>query len=128
MTAIVKARDAVDVVRAERSAELDTKVRCRNELELHFLVERAVAAAVLGEAAGGLALEFPLADLPDIGADHEAEDVLGIKSFRVGSERQHRCNAGDRSAQRPHPTPSFDFQTHRPRTTASGRTVGQSST
>ncbi len=56
LTAIVKARHVADVERRERRPELDTKVRRRNEFDLHFLIERAIAAAILDEASGGLAL------------------------------------------------------------------------
>jgi hypothetical protein len=60
-------------MRREAASELDPEVLCRHKFQLEFLLERAIMAVILGESAGGLALEFAVTDVPDIGADREGK-------------------------------------------------------
>ena len=82
-------------MQARRSADLDADVRQRHDFDLEFVLEGAICTAALAEAPRGLALEFALAGIADIGADHETEDVLGIEAI-LGADaaRQKRDRAG----------------------------------
>jgi hypothetical protein len=52
---------------------------------------------ILGESAGGLALEFAVTNVPDIGADHEGKYVLGVDAFSAYSPRK-QCGAAQQSS------------------------------
>src|SRR5262249_43114937 len=93
LVSIVKTRDRIDVVGGKGRADLDAKIGNRHELELELLSVGLVAAAVLGKPAGGLALEFALAALADIRADHEAVDVFGVDAFFRPRERLQQPKA-----------------------------------
>ena len=71
----------------ERRPDLDAEILDRHELQLELLADGLIAAALPGKSSGGLGLEFALAELADIGADHEAIDVLGVDAFRMAARR-----------------------------------------
>ncbi|WP_249144338.1 hypothetical protein [Bradyrhizobium lablabi] len=114
LSAILKARNAVDVMCIEGRSKLYAKILDRDELQFELLADGAIAAAILGEAPGGLGLEFTLAEIADIGANHEAENVLGIDLFRLHGERQQRSENCDRCTRRRSSTNHFDDANHDP--------------
>src|SRR4051794_623985 len=75
-------------MRRESAPELDPEVLRRHEFELDLLLERAIAAVILGKSPGGLALQFTVTNVADIGADHESKYVLGIDTFSLDGSRQ----------------------------------------
>src|SRR6266542_1939098 len=78
-------------MRRKRASDLDSKILNRHKLQFELLADGPIAAAVLAEAPGRLALKLPLADIADIGADHEAEQMLGVDALGVDAGRQQRC-------------------------------------
>ena len=74
---------------------LDSKIPGRHEFQFKLLADRPVTSAIFGKSSGGLALEFPLADIADIGADHEAEQMLGIDALGANGSRKQRREAHD---------------------------------
>ena len=79
---------------------LNAKIPCRHEFQFEFLSDRAVASAIPGKSSGGLALEFTLADIADIGADHEAKQMFGIDALRVRAGRKQRGETQERRPNR----------------------------
>ncbi len=73
------------------------------EFQFELLAGRPVSSAIPGKSSVGLALEFALADIADIRADHEAEQMLGIDAFRANTawkqrgETHDHCSAGLRT-------------------------------
>ena len=82
------------MVRRKRASHLNSKIPGRHEFQFKLLADDPVTSAIFGKSSGGLALEFPLADIADIGADHEAEQMLGIDALgATGSRKQRSENA-----------------------------------
>ena len=77
------------------ASDLDPEIPDRHEFQFEFLTEGAIFAAVLAEPPGGLALEFALADIADIRADHESEQMLGIDALGMRADRKQRRKAQD---------------------------------
>src|SRR4051794_20765182 len=75
-------------MRRKRASDLDSKIPERYKLEFELLADGAIRAAVLAEASGRLALKLALTDIADIGADHEAEQMLGIDALGMDAGRQ----------------------------------------
>ena len=95
LAAIADIGDAGDVVQGGSAADLDAEVRQRHDLDLDLLREGAIGPAALAESTCRLGLEFALAGIADIGADHETEDVLGIEDlFGTDAYRRERDGAG----------------------------------
>ena len=90
LAAILETGNAVDVMGREGASDLDTEILGGHEFQFEFLVDRPVVSAALGKSSGRLALEFALAGIADIGADHEAEDMLGIDAFGANAGREQR--------------------------------------
>ena len=65
----------------ERRSDLDAEIPDRHVLQLDLLSHGLAAAAVLRKSSRGLALEFAFAEFADVGADHEAIDVLGVDAL-----------------------------------------------
>ena len=83
LATILTTGNAANVVSCKRASHLYPKIIGGDELQFQFLVDRPVTAPCLGKSSGRLALEFALAKPSDIGADHEAEQMLGIRVFRM---------------------------------------------
>ena len=83
-------------MRRKRASDLDSKIPDRHELQFELLADGPITAAVLAEAPGRLALKLPFADIADIGADHEAEQMLGIDALGMDAGRQQRSKRHDR--------------------------------
>ena len=73
LAAILKTRNAVDVMSRKGAPHLDPEIPGRHELQFEFLVDRPVMTATFGKSSGRLALEFAFAGVADIGTDHEAK-------------------------------------------------------
>ena len=82
-------------MRGEIAAHFDPEIPKRNELQLELLIKGAVGAAAPGKAPGRRALEFVLADLADVSADHECKDMLGIDALGMSAGRQPRSETRD---------------------------------
>ena len=80
-------------MRGKAAAELDAKIVDRDRLQFELLLDCAVASGTLGKPPRGLALEFELTHLADIGADHEAKDMLGVDAFGRHVTRKQRASA-----------------------------------
>src|ERR1700730_10093994 len=74
-------------MRRKLRSQLNSKIPCGHELQFEF---RVVASGILCETPGGLALEFALADVADVGADHESEQMLGIDASSVSAGGKQR--------------------------------------
>src|SRR5437870_11315866 len=90
------ARYATDQMRRKRASDLDTKIPDRHKLQFELLADGPITPTVLAEASGCLALKLPFADIADIGADHEAEQMLGIDTLGMDAGRQQRSKRHDR--------------------------------
>src|ERR1700738_2874935 len=77
-------------MRRKLRSQLNSKIPCGHQLQFEFLSGRAVASGILRKTPGGLALEFALADVADVGADHESEQMLGIDAFSVSAGGKQR--------------------------------------
>ncbi|WP_296512338.1 hypothetical protein [Rhodopseudomonas sp.] len=93
MAAILETRHATDIVRRKSGSHLNSKIPGGHELEFEFLAEGAIGSTGLAESPGGLALEFALAEVADIGADHESEQMLRIDVFTAHIDRNQREQA-----------------------------------
>ena len=80
----------------EARSHLDSKIPCRHELQFELLSGRAVGSGIFPKPSGGLALEFAFADIADIAADHEAEQMLGIDTLGVSASRKQRRETHER--------------------------------
>src|SRR5215216_1287073 len=83
-------------MRGKRASNLDSKIQDRYKLQFEFLADGAISAAILAEASGRFALKLPLAGIADIGADHEAEQMLCIDALGINAGRQQRSKRHDR--------------------------------
>ena len=83
-------------MRRKSASHLDPKIPDRHELQLKLLADGPIGAAVSAEAPGGLALKLPFTDIADVGANHEAEQMLGIDALGMDAGRQQRCKRHDR--------------------------------
>src|SRR6185503_14439525 len=83
-------------MRRKRASDFDSKIPGRYKLQFELLADGAISAAVLAEASGRFALKLPLADIADIGADHEAEQMLGIDALGIDAGRQQCSKKHDR--------------------------------
>src|ERR1700736_1518453 len=83
-------------MRGKLRSQLNSKIPCGYELQFEFLSDRAVASGILCETPGGLALEFALAGVADVSADHESEQMLGIDAFSVSAGGKQRGKTHDR--------------------------------
>src|ERR1700730_13096898 len=79
-------------MRRKLRSQLNSKIPCGHELQFEF---RVVASGILCETPGGLALEFALADVADVGADHESEQMLRIDALSVRAGGKHRGTPRD---------------------------------
>ena len=84
----------------ERRPDLDAEIPDRHELQLDLLADGLVCSGLLGEPSGGFGLEFALAEIADIGADHESIDVLGVDALSAAGaglqqEAQHAYPQND---------------------------------
>src|SRR4029450_4190416 len=68
----------------------------RHQLKFELLADGPITATVLAEAPGRLALKLPFADIADVGADHEAEQMLGVDALGMDAGRQQRSKRHDR--------------------------------
>src|SRR4029450_3053328 len=68
----------------------------RHQLKFELLADGPITATVLAEAPGRLALKLPFPAIPAIGADHEAEQMLGIDALGMDAGRQQRSKRHDR--------------------------------
>jgi hypothetical protein len=66
-----------------------------HEFQFEFLADRPVRSAIPGKSPVGPALQFAFADIADIGADHEAEQMLGIDALRANTARKQRGKTHD---------------------------------
>ena len=100
---VLKARNAADVMGCKGSSQLHPNILDGHEFQFELLADRPVTSAIPGKPSVGLALEFALADIADIRADHEAEQMLGINALRANTARKQRgethddCSAGLRT-------------------------------
>src|SRR5215213_9675212 len=83
-------------MRRKRAPHLDSKILGRHKFEFELLADGPISAALLAEAPGRLALKLAFADIADIGADHEAEQMLGIDALGMDGGRQQRSKRHDR--------------------------------
>src|SRR6266545_4143196 len=83
-------------MRRKRAAQFDSKILNRYKLQFELLADGLITPAVIAEASGRLALKLPFADIADIGADHEAEQMLGIDALGMDAGRQQRSKRHDR--------------------------------
>ena len=90
MPPIFKTWNATDLMRGEIAAHFDAKIPERNQLQLELLAKTAVRTAFPDKAPGRRALEFALADIADVSADHESEDMLGIDVLGMNASRKQR--------------------------------------
>src|SRR5882672_9959021 len=100
LAAILKTRNAVDIVSRERASNLNPKIPGGHEFQFEFLADRPVPSAIPGESSGRLALEFALADVADIRSDHEAKQMLGINALGVNTARKQPRKAHHRRPER----------------------------
>jgi hypothetical protein len=84
---VLKTWNAHDVVRRKGTTQLYSKIFNGHEFQFEFLANRAVASSIPGKSSGRLALEFTLANIADISADHKAEDMLGINALSANAVR-----------------------------------------
>ena len=87
---ILQTRYAADVMGRKGGPQFRPEILDRHEFQLEFLADRPVVSATPGKSSGGLGLEFALADIADICADHEAEQMLGINALCVNTARKQR--------------------------------------
>ena len=92
---ILKTWNAGDVVRRKGASHLDPEILDGHEFQFEFLADRPVVSAIPGKSSGRLALEFALADIADIRADHEAEQMLGIDALRASAAWKQRGETHD---------------------------------
>jgi hypothetical protein len=71
-----------------------------HEFQFEFLTDCPITTADFGKSPGRLALEFAFAGASDIGADHEAKQMLGVDAFGVHAVRQQRRKTHDRGSKR----------------------------
>ena len=79
----------------EGAAQLYSNILEGHELQFELLTDRTIVPAVLGKSSGGLALEFALADVANICADHETEQMLGIDTLSANPARKQRRETHD---------------------------------
>src|SRR4051794_34245477 len=84
-------------MRGKRASELDPEVRKRHEFEFEFLAGSPIIAGCFRKPPRRLTLEFAFADVADVGADHESEDMLGIDAFSMPAERKQRSHPNARN-------------------------------
>ncbi|MGH6751749.1 MAG: hypothetical protein ACREDP_06230, partial [Bradyrhizobium sp.] len=87
---ILQAWNTADVVGRKAGSQLHPNIFGRHEFQFEFLADGPVVSAILTKSPGRLGLEFALADIADIGADHEAEQMLGIDALRADAARKQR--------------------------------------
>src|SRR6202023_1065478 len=100
LAAILEIRNAVDIVGRKAGPHLDAKIPDGYKFQLEFLTDCPIATAAFGKSSGRLALEFAFAGAADIGADHEAKQMLGIDAFGVHAIRGERRKTHDRGSKR----------------------------
>ena len=83
LAAILKAGNAVDVMRRKRTSHLDSKILGGHYFQFEVLTDCPVITATFGKSSGRLALEFAFAGAADIRADHKAKQMLGIDAFSM---------------------------------------------
>jgi hypothetical protein len=84
LAAIVEPGGAGDVVIGGRRGCFEAQVVGRDELEAQHGRQRGIGAGALAEAAAQFALDFLVADLADVGADVESEQMLGVDLGTLG--------------------------------------------
>jgi hypothetical protein len=82
-------------VTGKSASHFDPEIPEGHELQFELLTDGAVAAAIPGKPTGRLALEFAFAEIADIRADHEGEDVLGIDALGMSARRKQYGEAQD---------------------------------
>src|SRR5262249_54430147 len=73
LPAIIEIGNGANIVPDKGAADFDAEIFDRDELQLELLIDGSIFATVPGKAAGCRALEFALADIAHVGADHEPE-------------------------------------------------------
>ncbi len=78
--------------------DFDSKIPGGYDFQFEFLADRAVISTTFCISSGRLALEFALADVAGIRADHEAKQMLGIDALCINAGRKrdgktHDCRA-----------------------------------
>src|SRR5712691_400408 len=76
-------------------SQLHPKILDGDEFQFEFLIDRPVISAIPGKSSGRLALEFAFADISDVRADHEAEQMLGINALCSNTARKQRGETQD---------------------------------
>ena len=79
---------------------LAKKIPDGHEFQFEFLTDRPITTAAFGKSPRRLALKFALAGAADIGADHEAKQMLGVDAFSVHAVRQQHRKTHDRGSKR----------------------------
>ena len=71
-------------------SQLHPDILDRHEFQFELLAGRPVGSAIPRKSSVGLTLQFALADIADIGAYHEAEQMLGIDALRANAAWEQR--------------------------------------
>ena len=87
---------AVRATARDHAHEIEAEIPGGHEFQFEFLTDRPVTPATSGKSSGGLALEFAFTDITDVGAEHEAKQMLGIEEmpdprYRRGRTRFECC-------------------------------------
>src|SRR5580700_2778802 len=101
--AIHEARNGGNIKGRQRCSDLDPEILDGHEFQLKLLAESLVGPGLFRESSRRHSLEFTFAGTTDVGANHEAVDVLGVDAFGKPASRpqerpQHRrpdCPCGN---------------------------------
>src|SRR6516162_2729869 len=87
LSSVIQSRDANDVVINAGGAHFETKILYRRIFQGKRLGERGIGAGTLAKPRQRIALELLFSNLANIGADGEAEQMLGVDRVRMCDDR-----------------------------------------
>ena len=87
LSSVIQSRDANDVVINAGGAHFQTKILYRRIFQGKRLGERGIGAGTLAKTRQRIALELFFSNLAYIGADGEAEQMLGVDRVRMCDDR-----------------------------------------
>src|SRR6516225_2097198 len=101
-SSVIKSRDANDVVINAGGAHFQTEILYRRIFQGKRLGERGIGAGTLAKTRQRIALELIFSNLAYIGADGEAEQMLGVDRVGTCDDRPESNDGGDDQQHRLH--------------------------
>src|SRR5262249_14907613 len=112
-SSVIQSRDANDVVINAGGAHFETKVLYRRIFQGKRLGERGIGAGPLAKTRQRIALELLFSNLAYIGADGEAEQMLGVDRVGTCDDRPESNDGRDDQQHRLHDLVVGDFTVDR---------------